>query len=80
MNLVGSGNKEIDGGGFHNAGMIIQTDTGNLVFGGNSFMTNDATGTYDIQSDSGMGSNGEIDNYGTFKKLGRDRHIDDFCQ
>lgn len=68
MNLVGSNDKEIDGGGFHNAGMIIQTDTGNLVFGGNSYMTNDATGTYDIQSDSGMGSNGEIDNYGTFKK------------
>jgi hypothetical protein len=68
MNLIGSDNKEIDGGGFHNAGMIIQTGTGNLVFGGNSFMTNDATGTYDIQSDSGMGSNGEIDNYGTFKK------------
>ena len=47
---------------------MIQTGTGNLQFGGNSFMTNDANGTYDIRSDSGMGSDGEIDNYGTFKK------------
>jgi hypothetical protein len=67
MNLVGSGNKEVDGGGFHNAGLITQSGTGNLQFGGNSFMTNDANGTYDIRSDSGF-ANGQIDNYGTFKK------------
>jgi elongation factor P hydroxylase len=67
INLVGSGNKEIDGGGFHNAGMMIQTGAGNLAFGGNSYMTNDATGTYDIRSDSGF-ANGDCENYGTFKK------------
>lgn len=67
INLVGSGNKEIDGGGFHNAGLMTQSGTGNLQFGANSFMTNDAGGTYDIRSDSGF-ANGEIDNYGTFKK------------
>jgi hypothetical protein len=70
MNLVAAGDWEIDAQEFHNAGMIIQTGTGNLVFGGDSYMTNDATGTYDIRSDSGIGSGGAIDNYGTFKKSG----------
>ena len=69
INLVGSANKEIDGGGFHNAGMMIQTGTGNLQFGINSYMTNDAGGTYDIRSDSGF-ANGQFENYGTFKKSG----------
>jgi len=66
MTLAGSAAKEIDGTLFHNAGTMIQTGTGNLQF--NGMMTNDANGTYDIRSDAGMGSNGEIDNYGTFKK------------
>jgi len=66
LNLVGSGDKAIGGGGFHNAGTIIQSGTGNLQF--NGMMTNDANGTYVIRSDAGMGSDGEIDNYGTFKK------------
>jgi len=66
MTLAGSAAKEIDGTLFHNAGTMIQTGTGNLQFSG--MMTNDANGTYDIRSDAGMGSNGEIDNYGTFKK------------
>jgi len=69
MTLGGSAAKEIDGTRFHNAGTIIQTGTGNLQFGGNSLMTNDANGTYDIRSDSGF-SNGQFENYGVFKKSG----------
>ncbi len=65
MNLVGSGNKEIDGGDFLYCG-ILRSPPNHSV--SRNLYDNDATGTYDIQSDSGMGSNGEIDNYGTFKK------------
>ena len=67
INLVGSGNKEIDGGGFHNSGLMTQSGTGNLQFGVDSYMTNDANGIYDLRSDAGF-ANGDFENYGTFKK------------
>lgn len=68
MNLVGSAAKQIDGQAFHNAGLMTQSGTGNLQFGTNSFMFNDANGTYDIRSDAGFNPGGRFDNLGTFKK------------
>jgi hypothetical protein len=68
MTLLGSGGWGISGGGFHNQGTMIHSGTGALQWGANAFMTNDATGTYDIRSDGIVSNGGRIDNHGMFKK------------
>jgi hypothetical protein len=68
MNLVGSAAKQIDGQNFRNAGLMTHSGTGNLQFGTNSFMTNEANGTYDLRSDAGVNNGGRFDNKGTFRK------------
>jgi hypothetical protein len=68
MNLAGPADKQIDGQAFHNAGTMIQSGSGNLQFGTNSFMFNDASGTYEIRSDAGFNPGGRFDNQGIRRK------------